>query len=96
MAAKAHNRSAASDAGCRPAPGRRVWWRWFVADGLAAAMRKLFACATGKSRVIPVRQQEVTLTPEAAEVWKQVMDADSPVGKPVHRHRRLPSRDTPA
>jgi hypothetical protein len=57
----------------------------------------LFGRTRVKSKMAPaapVVHEEVTLTPEGAEVWQQVMDPNMPIGKPTHhQRRRLPSED---
>src|SRR4051812_11597966 len=67
---------------------------------LAGAVGALWRLVTGtrtKSKAAmasPVIHEEVTLTPEGAEVWNQVMDPQSPVGKPTqHQRRRLVNGD---
>jgi hypothetical protein len=54
-----------------------------------------FRWARRQPRAIPVIHENVTLTPEGAEIWNQVVeDRDSPIGNPIHhRRRRLPEGD---
>jgi hypothetical protein len=49
-----------------------------------------------KARATPVVHEDVVLSQAGAEVWKQAMGPDSPVGKPTnHRRRRLPGGGAP-
>lgn len=97
MATNLHNLPGGSGTKGESAPARPGWGWWFMGGGLllglVAAGRKLFAGARARRKDIPVVHQEVTLTPEGAAAWKQAMDPNSPVGKPVHHRRRLPAGD---
>jgi hypothetical protein len=50
---------------------------------------------TQKRRTIPVIHEQVTLSPEGAEIWKQVEDdPSSTVGRPIgHQRRRIECGD---
>jgi hypothetical protein len=64
--------------------------------GVALALWRRLTASRAKSKAVPavpVIHETVTLTPEGAEVWKQAMDPNSPVGKPQHQRRRLVNGD---
>ena len=61
---------------------------------MRAIWRTIFPFGRNKTRDVPVIHEDVTLTPEGAEVWKQLVDPKSPVGKPSqHRRRRMVNGD---
>ncbi len=92
------NADAAQDS--PPSPRSRGRCR-AIGTFFAAAARifwSLLGRAGAKSKTapnVPVVHDEVTLTPEGAEIWQQAMDPKVPFGKPAnHQRRRLPSGDT--
>jgi hypothetical protein len=75
-----------------PFRGRGSWFLGPLAY-VKAAFWKVFAVMT-KGRRVPVVHQDVMLTKEGAEVWEQIADPQSSVGKPIrHRRRRVADGD---